>query len=131
MEIEGFEIDPERVLAAAATQAASPRVRIVEADVTTYEHGDQYDAAILVDVLHHIAPTSQPGLLEAVRRAVRPGGTVLVKDIATTPRWKHRFNAFHDRAVAGDDTHCSSPEQMASMLVDAGLTSDGRPVSPH
>lgn len=125
IEVVGYELDGARVSAAEATGAAAPRVTVHEADVTELGDLGAFDAALAMDVFHHLEPAGQARLIGALARLVRPGGTVLVKDIATTPRWKHAFNALHDRLAVGERTHCRSPASMAEMLADGGLEIDG------
>ena len=125
VEIIGLEIDADRVHAARATQEAAPNVIVNHADVTTLTTGTTYDGALVMDLLHHLAPPDQLHLMSKLSQLVRPGGRVLIKDIATQPAWKHAFNMLHDRLVAGDHPHCLSPKAMASATTDAGLTVDG------
>jgi 2-polyprenyl-3-methyl-5-hydroxy-6-metoxy-1,4-benzoquinol methylase len=119
VEVEGLELDPERVRVAEAS--APPRVRVRQGDVRTLDGGAAYDAALAVDVLHHIEPGAQRQVLTALAGRLRPGATCLVKDIATEPRWKHEWNRLHDRLVAGEGVHCHSPDEMARLLEEAGL----------
>lgn len=120
--VDGFELDAERVEAAGRTAAAAPRVRVVCADVTQLPALETHDAALAVDVLHHIAPDAHHDIARALYRCLRPGGTLLVKDIDTRPRWKHRWNELHDRVVAGPDpVHCRSADDMAAVVERAGF----------
>jgi len=122
VEIEGFELDDERVRAAAATQERAPRVRIRHADVTDLTAEGIYDAAIAVDVMHHVASKDHPRVAQAVADRLRPGGTVLVKDMDVEPRWKWAWNRTHDRLVSGrEPTYCRDPETMATVFEAAGL----------
>jgi 2-polyprenyl-3-methyl-5-hydroxy-6-metoxy-1,4-benzoquinol methylase len=122
VEIVGLEIDADRVHAAHATQGAAPKVTVTHTDVTTLAADATYDNALVMDLLHHLAPPDQLRLMSKLSQLIRPGGTVLIKDIATQPAWKHTFNMLHDRLVAGDHAHCLSPTAMASAASDAGLT---------
>jgi len=123
--INGFELEKARVDAAAATQAAAPRVTVQQADVTQLHVQGAFDAALAIDVFHHLHPGGQHRLASALAKLVRPGGEILVKDIATTPRWQHAFNALHDRLAVGESTHCRCPRAMSELLADAGLRIDG------
>jgi 2-polyprenyl-3-methyl-5-hydroxy-6-metoxy-1,4-benzoquinol methylase len=125
IEVVGYELESTRVAAAGATQAAAPRVTVREADVTRLGDVGGFDAALAMDVFHHLEPAGQTRLAEALARLVRPGGSVLVKDIATAPRWQHLFNAAHDRLAVGELTHCRSPQEMSALLVGAGLRLEG------
>lgn len=119
--VEGFELDERRVAAAAATRGRAPRVEILHADVTRMHDPGTYDAALAVDVFHHIRPEAHVEVAAALAASVRPGGTVLVKDMDVAPRWKYRWNAFHDRVVARETIYCRSPEEMADLFRSAGM----------
>jgi 2-polyprenyl-6-hydroxyphenyl methylase/3-demethylubiquinone-9 3-methyltransferase len=120
--IDGYELDAERVALAGRTQARAPRVEIHEADVTTLEAGEGYDAAIAIDVLHHIPAQEHPAIAASLARALKPGGRCLVKDVGVAPSWKHAFNRAHDRLVAGPDpTFCRAPDDMAAVFAGAGF----------
>ena len=122
LRVDGVELDAERVAVAAATGARAPRVSVREEDVTRLAPGAAYDAALAVDVLHHVPAEQHEEVLAALGRSLRPGGVLVVKDIATTPRWGYEFNRMHDRLVAGPDPiFCRSPEQMAALGESAGL----------
>ncbi len=119
--IVGFELEEDRVQAAAATQATAGPVIVHRADVTELGDVGRFDGALAMDVLHHLEPYAQVALLAALARLVRPGGLVLVKDIAATPRWQHAFNSFHDRLAVGDKTHCRTPADMCEILAGTGM----------
>lgn len=126
VEIEGFELDAERVAAAAATQAAAPRVRIREQDVRTLDQDGDFDGAIAFDVLHHIPLVDHADVAASLLGALRPGGVLLLKDIATTPAWQHRFNQWHDRLVTGEfSVDARAPEDMAAVFESAGFRRAG------
>ncbi len=70
-------------------------------------------------------------MARSLHAVLGPGATVLVKDIATTPRAKHAFNAFHDRVVAREGVQCRSPEDMAGVFAAVGFeVADVRRLSP-
>lgn len=119
VDVHGLELDKERVRIAEASAPA--RVRIRQADVTKLAGEGEYDAALAVDVLHHIPYAQQPAVLAALAGQLRPGGVCIVKDISTEPHWKHEWNRLHDRLVAGEDVHCRSPQEMARLLEEAGM----------
>ena len=118
--IEGFELDGERVALAAAS--APPRVAIREQDVRAIDEAHAFDGAFAVDVLHHVPAADHAALAAALKRALRPGGVLLVKDIARTPHWQHEFNRLHDRLVTGDGTiFTREPEEMAAVFESEGF----------
>jgi cyclopropane fatty-acyl-phospholipid synthase-like methyltransferase len=134
--VEGVELDATRVAAAARSAGRAPRVRLHAGDARRLD-GGPYDAALAVDVLHHLDPAGQEALAVALAAAVAPGGPCLVKDIGRLPAWKHRVNAWHDRLVAGGPVHCRTPEAMAALFDGAGfdceriLRCDHRSPYPH
>lgn len=122
--VDGFELDGRRVAAAERSRAAAPRVHVARQDVTSLdpEEGVLYDAALAVDVLHHVPYGTHTALAQALHSALRPGGVLLVKDISTEPAWQHRFNAVMDRLVSGEvDVQTRHPEDMAALFRASGF----------
>jgi cyclopropane fatty-acyl-phospholipid synthase-like methyltransferase len=120
--VDGYELDDARVRVACRTADAAPRVTVACADVTRLPDLATHDAALAIDVLHHVSPDAHVAIAAALHRCVRAGGTLLVKDIDTRPRWKHRWNELHDRVVAGPDpVHCRSANEMAEVVEAAGF----------
>ena len=128
VEVLGLERDAARVRAAGAAE----RVEVRVGDVLDDLPDGPFEGALAFDLLHHLSFDGQEALARSLHAALAPGATVLVKDIATTPRWKHAFNAGHDRLVAGERVQCRAPEDMAEVFAAAGFTvSDVRRVSPR
>jgi cyclopropane fatty-acyl-phospholipid synthase-like methyltransferase len=119
--IDGYDADAERVAIAAATQERQPRVQIHREDVLALRPEGAFDSASAVDLIHHLDPARLGELAAGLARAVKPGGTLLVKDIAPTPRWKHSVNRLHDRVVAGEPTTGIAPEALAELVTEAGF----------
>lgn len=119
--VEGVELDEGRV--AVAERYPAERVSLRAGDVLALT-GEGYDAALAVDVLHHIPADRHADLFAAVHHALRPGGVWLLKDIARTPRWQHGWNWLHDRIVAGPEKiHCREPEEVVEFGLRAGFAS--------
>jgi len=60
-----------------------------------------FDAAYVLDVMHHLPRDDQRGVLLRLRDALAPGGMLLVKDITTEPRAGLLFTELLDRAMVG------------------------------
>jgi len=60
-----------------------------------------FDAAYVLDVMHHIPPEDQLPLLERLRDLLSPRGVLVVKDITTEPAYQVRFTELLDRAMVG------------------------------
>jgi SAM-dependent methyltransferase len=119
--VEGIDVDAERVAIARSTEANSPRVRIRVADVLRLDADATFDAAAAVDLMHHIPAADHRAVANALARAVKPGGRLLIKDIAPTPRWKHGINRVHDRLIGGEATTAIEPSALAELFEQAGF----------
>ena len=122
--VTGIDIDEERVSIARETEARSPRVRILVEDVRSLDPATTYDAAAAIDLMHHIPHEDHAQVADALARAVRSGGELLIKDVAPTPRWKHGVNRIHDRVVAGERTEACDPAQLAELFTRAGFETE-------
>src|SRR3954452_13466924 len=118
--VTGVDVDAARVAVAAASEARAPRVRIRVQDFRELDEVASFDAASAVDVIHHVPQADHPALAAALARAVKPGGSLLIKDIAPTPRWKHVVNEIHDRIASGERTQARDPLELAALIAAAG-----------
>jgi SAM-dependent methyltransferase len=137
IDIDGIDLDPAKVTTVAATRRFSPRVMLRHGDATRFAEDATYDAVLVCDLLHHLSGAGQRALARVTASAVCPGGVVIVKDLDVRPRWKHEWNRYHDRLVAGPEPIlCRSPEAMARLFGEAGLTPEraeriDRPWTPY
>ena len=133
--VTGLDVDASRVAVARATETRQPRVTIRLQDVRSLDEDGRFDAAAAVDLMHHVPQPDHPSVARALARAVKPGGTLLIKDIARTPRWKHDVNRLHDRLVAGEATTATEPAALAELFNEAGFTTERlariAPLSPY
>ncbi|WP_394845562.1 class I SAM-dependent methyltransferase [Pendulispora brunnea] len=60
-----------------------------------------FDAAYVLDVMHHIPAEDQRPVLERLRDLLVPGGMLLIKDITTEPRFGLLFTEVLDRVMVG------------------------------
>ena len=91
--------------------------------------GGGADAVLCVDVLYLLGLERAEALLRAMARAVRPGGTVVVKEMGFEPAWKRRFTELQEfgatkvlRYTEGDRVELVPPELMLGTLADEGLS---------
>jgi SAM-dependent methyltransferase len=137
LEIEGVDLDAHKVDAIHKTQLFSPRFSLRQGDVTALDEPPRFDAVLACDVLHHLSPAQHATVAEAIRRALKPGGVCIVKDLDVAPQWKYEWNRVHDRIVAGPEPiTCRAPDEMAKMFIDAGLIAErveriDRPYTPY
>lgn len=59
---------------------AAARIALQAGDFTRDELGGPFDAALLSNVLHGEAPAAAAALLARIRRALRPGGRLVIRD---------------------------------------------------
>src|SRR4051794_5978323 len=104
-------------------------------DVRRLKADAEYDAAAAVDLLHHVPPAEHQRIAHALARAIKPGGQLLIKDIAPTPRWKHTVNRLHDRFVSGEATTAMDPTSLVELFATAGFSIERlqrvAPLSPY
>ena len=60
-----------------------------------------FDAAYVLDVMHHIPKDDQLSVLERLRDLLAPDGVLLIKDITTEPRAQLAFTYALDRLMVG------------------------------
>jgi ubiquinone/menaquinone biosynthesis C-methylase UbiE len=95
-EITAVDAAPE-MLEINARKVASARVHYQHADLFTWEPDRQYDLVFCAFWLSHVPPDALNAFLATVRRAVRPGGYLVIVD-QDIPTQEHRL-------VAQDDIH--------------------------
>jgi SAM-dependent methyltransferase len=122
--LRGIDLDGRRV---ALARRAAARLGL---DNVAYEVGDARDfkgdgevaAAYMLDIVHHIPPSTVPPLLDNLRRCLPPGGLLLVKDVDTRPAAKRWFTWALDKAMAPRrPVHYWSAEALGDALDRAGF----------
>jgi 2-polyprenyl-3-methyl-5-hydroxy-6-metoxy-1,4-benzoquinol methylase len=137
--VHGVDVDESKVDAA---RVAAGRLGPEEAQVSfdTVARGwlpdEEVDAVVIADVLYLLAPDEQRRLLAACAGCLGPGGVLIVKEVATEPSWKFRWNQAQETVstrvlgitAGGEGLHFVPPATMAGWLVDEGLSVASRPV---
>jgi 2-polyprenyl-3-methyl-5-hydroxy-6-metoxy-1,4-benzoquinol methylase len=104
-----------------------------------------WDAIVVVDVLYLLGEREQCELLVAAAGQLAAGGALLVKEMATEPRWKYRWNQLQETvsvrvlgitATERRDFCFVSPATIRGWLEPVGLTVEETPlhrgyVHPH
>ncbi len=70
-------------------------------DVRDVPLAGPFDAAYMLDVMHHLPASDQRRVLERLRSLLVPGGVLIVKDITTEPRFGLLFTTALDRLMVG------------------------------
>lgn len=147
-EVLGMDIDQAKLAAGRAAAAASPGL-----DNVTFAPADHLDdlaghfaAVTVVDVLYLLGGAHQEALVRSLARRLDPGGRLVVKEMARTPRWKHRWMHAEEilatrvaRITASSDgvLRFTTPEELRAWMVAEGLdvaeraVDQGRPYPHH
>ncbi len=137
--VHGVDVDQAKVDAA---RSAAGRLGSREAEVSfdTVARGwrphDRVDAVVIADVLYLLEPAEQRRLLSACAGCLGPGGVLVVKEVATEPAWKFRWNQVQETlstrvlgiTAGGDGLHFVPPSTMAGWLGGEQLGVESRAV---
>jgi 2-polyprenyl-3-methyl-5-hydroxy-6-metoxy-1,4-benzoquinol methylase len=140
----GIDVDAPKIAAAnAASERAGnhPRCRFEVTEPGELPDGP-WDCVAIVDVLYLLEADVQRELLASCTALLGPGGVLVVKEMAPTPRWKAGWNRFQETLAVrllgitegqGGFTFVP-PEQLAAWMADDGLVAEHRPLHrgyPH
>ena len=122
--IVGVDLSADMLAVAAKRAEGHDNVEFHEADATSLPVPDaSFDRAIAVQVLEYVRDIS--ATLAELRRALRPGGRMLVWDVDwATVSWQAGDEELMQRVLAAWDkhlTHPSLPRTLAPQLRDAGF----------
>jgi 2-polyprenyl-3-methyl-5-hydroxy-6-metoxy-1,4-benzoquinol methylase len=101
--IVGVDPDERRIGIArhVSAQLGLPQHRFVIGDIRSARLEGPFEAAYVLDVMHHLPAEDQRGVLERMRDLLVPGGTLIIKDITTEPRFGLYFTEALDRLMVG------------------------------
>ncbi len=93
--IKGFDVSPSRIETArrAAERLGLTNATFEVAHVESARIAEPFDAAYMIDLVHHVPKEAVEPLVASIARNLRPDGTLLIKDLATRPRHL-AFNAW-------------------------------------
>ena len=101
--IVGVDPDARRVAMAQRTaeKLGLEGQTFMASDARSTEVQGPFDAAYILDVMHHIPKEDQVHLLERLRDLLAPHGVLVIKDVTTEPWLGIKFTEIMDRAVVG------------------------------
>jgi 2-polyprenyl-3-methyl-5-hydroxy-6-metoxy-1,4-benzoquinol methylase len=113
---EGYDISPEMIaIARAEAEREGLDVHFEAGDYEQLDLGRRFDACLVYDALHH---SERPDLvLAAARRALKPGGRLLVAE----PNWKQRFQGRDASEEYGTTELGYSPRRLKRLLREGGF----------
>jgi SAM-dependent methyltransferase len=125
LEIEGLDLNPRRIAMArrAAERLGIRNVRYDVGNATEFRGGRLFDAAYMLDIVHHIPPETVRPLLEQMAKALPAGGRLVIKDVDTRPVWKRWFTHALDRLMdPRTPVRYWSGEELQALLEEVGFT---------
>ena len=125
IEIEGLDLNPRRIAMArkAAERLGLRNARYEVGNATDFRGGRLFDAAYMLDIIHHIPPETVRPLLEQMAKSLPAGGRLLIKDVDTRPAWKRWFTHALDRLMdPGTPVRYWGGEELQGLLEEVGFT---------
>jgi len=104
LRVHGLDLNPKRV---AMAQAAARRLGLTNVeyevkDARAFAAAREYQAAYMLDVVHHIARDEAKRLLSSIAETLPLGGVLILKDVDTHPAYKRWFTRALDWAMDPD-----------------------------
>jgi 2-polyprenyl-3-methyl-5-hydroxy-6-metoxy-1,4-benzoquinol methylase len=128
----GIDIDAHRIDMArnAARRLGLRNVHFDCADASKPLNIDgQYDAIVMMDLLHHLNDDAKRQLLDTAVAHLAPGGRLILKDVTRTPFWKMSFTWLLDVLMTrGFEMWYWDPATFRNA-VDASLPCEAYPIT--
>jgi 2-polyprenyl-3-methyl-5-hydroxy-6-metoxy-1,4-benzoquinol methylase len=111
---------------AAARRLGLANVRYEVGNVMDYRGagrgGARFDAAYMLDIVHHIPEEAVRPLLEQVAKTLPEGGRLLVKDVDRQPAYKRWFTHALDKVMdPRTPVNYWSADELQALLEDVGF----------
>jgi SAM-dependent methyltransferase len=122
--VAGFDLNPRRIgmARAAARRLGLGNVRYEVGNVMDFRGGARFDAAYMLDIVHHIPPDAVRPLLEQVAKTLPEGGRLLVKDVDRHPAYKRWFTHVLDKVMdPATPVRYWSTDELQGLLEDVGF----------
>jgi 2-polyprenyl-3-methyl-5-hydroxy-6-metoxy-1,4-benzoquinol methylase len=124
LRLHGIDPDPRKIEVANASKTRHIDFRRGTADDLP---AGAYDCVTILDVLCEMPAPVKAGALRAIHGALRPGGTIVVKDADTSPWWKYAPTALqeqiavHVMRITHGRPHFWSLDELARGVSAAGF----------
>ena len=122
--LRGLDRNPRRIAMAqrAVDRLGLTNVSYEVADARDYRPDREYDAAYMLDIVHHIGEEDVRPLPEQLAKAVRCGGRLLIKDVDTRPVWKRCFTHALDRLMdPRTPVRYWAADELQALVVETGF----------
>jgi 2-polyprenyl-3-methyl-5-hydroxy-6-metoxy-1,4-benzoquinol methylase len=127
LRILGIDVSEGKIASARASIGTRPNIEFRRAALDQVAERD-FDAVALIDVLYLVPKESWTAFLKECFERIRPGGSFVLKEIGTTPRWKFERLKLQEfmstrilRITQGNEMHFESGEALKRRLLDLGF----------
>ena len=123
----GFDVSRQgssfatRMTTRAATIAPNAKLCFQRLDIDAAWPSGEFDTVFLVDVMHHVPSQSQQAFFRQVLSKVKPGGTLIYKDMCLHPWWMAQANRLQDLVVAREWIHYVPIQTVEDWATSEGL----------
>jgi len=124
--IVGFDLNARRVelaTKAAKTFGVQDRVTFQHSNVLDYQFDRRLQAAVCLDLLHHIPADAVDPILDKIASSLEPGGVLIVKDIDASLTLKTAFTWLLDKVMdPRTPVNYATQAEMTARLKRHGFT---------
>lgn len=91
-------------------------------DAVNWDGEGLYDAIYMLDLVHHLPRAEVPAFLGKATQRLRPGGMMILKDVADRPHLKRLFTLAVDRLMVGlEPIYYWPPLELTKVLEELGF----------
>jgi len=124
LHLHGIDKNARRIATArlSAARLGISNVTYSVENVVDGRGGDLYDAAYMLDIIHHIPPSTVRPLVERLHSMLPVGGLLLVKDVDVRPTYKRLFTLCLDKLLdPGSPVRYWSADEFQGLLQQTGF----------
>jgi 2-polyprenyl-6-hydroxyphenyl methylase/3-demethylubiquinone-9 3-methyltransferase len=124
LRVEGFDLNARRIAMAraAAERLGLANVQYEVGDVMDFRGGRSFDAAYMLDIVHHVPEETVRPLIDQVAKCLPAGGRLVVKDVDSAPAYKRWFTWALDKAMdPAAPVRYWPADELAALIEAAGF----------
>ena len=124
LHITGIDLNPNRIHTArkAARTLGLKNVEYEVGDATTFTFRGKFDAAYMLDIIHHIPCQAVPPLIQELYGLLKNDSRLILKDVDTKPTYKRWFTYVLDKLIDRQaEVHYWELEELTKLLSNSGF----------